>query len=237
MKKQFKAIIIAATAILTTSSLVNAQEKLDVTGKADFVSDYVWRGIYQNSGFSIQPTLGLSYKGITATAWGSQSITNAKDAPQEFDVSLSYNIHGFGITVTDYWWEGMHAPYGYYANKHHFEGTLSYHFGEKIPLFVSWSTMFASSDNNIDGDRAFSTYIYAAYDISCPFDVTLTPSVGFTPWKGMYHTQSAAFTDIALKASKEIEITNKFSLPLFVQAIVAPQADKTYLIAGFSFGF
>ena len=47
----------------------------------------------------------------------------------------------------------------------------------------------------------------------------------------------AAFTDIALKASKNINITDHFSLPLFVQAIVSPSFDKTYLIAGLSIGF
>lgn len=66
---------------------------------------------------------------------------------------------------------------------------------------------------------------------------TLTPSVGFTPWKGMYDADGAAFTDIALKASKNINITDHFSLPLFVQAIVSPSFDKTYLIAGLSIGF
>ena len=42
---------------------------------------------------------------------------------------------------------------------------------------------------------------------------------------------------IALKASKNINITDHFSLPLFVQAIVSPSFDKTYLIAGLSIGF
>ena len=86
-------------------------------------------------------------------------------------------------------------------------------------------------------DRAYSTYINASYNIACPAEITLTPSVGFTPWKGMYDADGAAFTDIALKASKNINITDHFSLPLFVQAIVSPSFDKTYLIAGLSIGF
>ena len=186
---------------------------------------------------SVQPNLGLSYKGFTLSAWGSQSITNSDTAPQEYDINLSYNIKGFTVTITDYWWEGMRAPYGYYADKHHFEGTISYNFGEKFPLTLSWSTMFAGGDENKKGNRAFSTYIYAAYDIACPMDITLTPSVGFTPWKGMYNPDNAAFTDISLKASKSITVTDKFSIPLFVQTTVAPAADKVYLLAGFSLGF
>lgn len=167
---------------------------------------------------------------------GSQSLTKT-DGAQEFDINLSYTIGGLGITVTDYWWNGITMPYGDYKHDHHFEGTLAYNFGENFPLTLSWSTMFAGGDDNKDGDRAYSTYINASYNIACPAEITLTPSVGFTPWKGMYDADGAAFTDIALKASKNINITDNFSLPLFVQAIVSPSFDKTYLIAGLSIGF
>lgn len=60
--------------------------------------------------------------------------------------------------------------------------------------------------------------------------------MGFTPWKGYYHNK-AAFTDISLKANKDVKVTDKFSVPVFIQVIVAPVYDRTYLLAGFSLGF
>ena len=233
MRKNLKKVVLVLALLLP--GVIKAQE-FSVTAKADFVSDYIWRGAYQNSGFSVQPTLGLSYGNLSLSAWGSQSLTKT-DGAQEFDINLSYTIGGLGITVTDYWWNGITMPYGDYKHDHHFEGTLAYNFGENFPLTLSWSTMFAGGDDNKDGDRAYSTYINASYNIACPAEITLTPSVGFTPWKGMYDADGAAFTDIALKASKNINITDHFSLPLFVQAIVSPSFDKTYLIAGLSIGF
>ena len=217
MKKNLKKVVLVLALLLP--GVIKAQE-FNVTAKADFVSDYIWRGAYQNSGFSVQPTLGLSYGNLSLSAWGSQSLTKT-DGAQEFDINLSYTIGGLGITVTDYWWNGITMPYGDYKHDHHFEGTLAYNFGENFPLTLSWSTMFAGGDDNKDGDRAYSTYINASYNIACPAEITLTPSVGFTPWKGMYDADGAAFTDIALKASKNINITDHFSLPLFVQAIVS----------------
>ena len=89
MKKHILAIIVLFGAIIATPISSLAQDKFTVTGKADFVSDYIWRGAYQNSGFSVQPNLGLSYKGFTLSAWGSQSITNSDTAPQEYDINLS----------------------------------------------------------------------------------------------------------------------------------------------------
>lgn len=213
-----------------------AQSKFGVTGKIDFVSDYIWRGAYQNSGFSVQPYLGVSYEGLTLNAWGSQSLTKT-DGAQEFDLTLSYTVGHFGIAVTDYWWNGISSPYGDYKHDHHFEAALSYTVSEKFPLTFGWATMFAGGDDNEDGDRAYSTYISASYSFDCAAGINILPSVGFTPWKGMYDADEANVTDISLKVSKKIEITDRFSFPVFVQAIASPAYDKAYLIGGIAVGF
>lgn len=233
-KKFFSGFIAGVLGLFCFSGTTFAQE-LHVNAKVDLVSDYIWRGANQNSGFSIQPVLGVSYRGLSLSAWGSQSLTRA-DGAQEFDLNLGYSLAGFTLTVSDYWWNGISSPYGDYKHDHHFEGTLAYSFGKKIPLTLSWSTMFAGGDNNIDGARAYSTYINASYDFRCPAEILLTPSVGFTPWKGMYHVDHAAVTDISLKVSKIIKLGKKVEMPLFVQAIVSPSFDKTYLIAGLGVG-
>ena len=54
---------------------VSAQNKLSVHAKADFVSDYIWRGADQQSGCSVQPSLTLGYAGFSLNIWGSQSLT------------------------------------------------------------------------------------------------------------------------------------------------------------------
>lgn len=76
--------------VLLMPYAVKAQD-FKVTGKADFMSDYIWRGAYQNSGFSVQPTLGLAYGNLSLSAWGSQSLTKS-DGAQEFDINLSYTL-------------------------------------------------------------------------------------------------------------------------------------------------
>ena len=92
--------------------------------------------------------------------------------------------------------------------------------------------MFLRSKRNLGQN---STYINASYDIACPAEVTLTPAIGLTPWKGYYHNK-AAFTDLSLKASKQLALSEKVSLPLFVQTIVSPVGDHVYLVAGFGIG-
>ena len=234
-------------AAMTITPAATAQDKFTANGNIDLTSNYVWRGMDQNAGFSVQPTLSLSCKGLSLTAWGSQSITNNADRDvQELDISLSYSVGGLTATLTDYWWGGLHNPYGYYkqgpaANPidggHHLEATIACQVSEKIPLTISWSTWIAGADVRTDsGRRCLSTYVNAAYDIACPAQVTLTPSVGFTPWKGYYHDK-AAVTDLSLKAQKRIDLSGKIFMPIFVQAVASPTHDHVYLVAGMGLGF
>lgn len=240
-------LTLAMGAALALPASLSAQDKPTAGGRMDLVNNYVWRGMDQGSGFSVQPTLGLAYKGFSLSAWGSQSLTNNADRDvQEFDISFGYSTGGFSATITDYWWGGLHQPYGYYKHGpadnpvdggHHFEATLAYRFGAKVPLTLSWSTWFAGADVRTSGDnRCYSTYVSASCDIACPAGITLTPSAGFTPWEGYYH-DGAAFTDISLKISKGIALSDKVSMPLFVQAIASPINDHVYLVAGVGIGF
>lgn len=228
---------VVGTAILLFPTKTYAQNRFSVNGKVDFVSDYIWRGADQNSGFSVQPSLTLGYAGFSINVWGSQTLSrwNVETPAKEFDINLSYSLDNFSITVSDYWWSGVNQPYGHYKDSHFFEGTLAYRFCESFPLSLSWSTMFAGADKNEEGKLQGSTYINASYPISLPADITLTPAIGFTPWKGYYHNK-VAFTDVSLKANKNIKVTDKFSIPVFIQAIATPVYDRTYLVAGFSLG-
>ena len=192
MKKNDLILVLALGAITLPAS-ISAQDKFTVNGNIDLVNNYVWRGMDQNSGFSVQPMLGFTYKGSSLSAWGSQSLTNNADRDvQELDINLGYSIKGISVTITDYWWGGLHNPYGYYKHGpadnpvdggHHFEATVAYNFGEKVPLSLSWSTWFAGADLHTSTDkRCYSTYISASYNITCLNNITLTPSIGFTPW-------------------------------------------------------
>lgn len=234
INKSLKGFIIALCSIACVPTTMLAQDKVEVSLGADVVNKYVWRGFDQASGASIQPSLGIAYKGLSLSAWGSTSITDLN--PKEVDIALGYSIGGFGITVTDYWWSGEGAKYGHYKNSHYFEGMLSYNFGESFPLQLSAATMFAGADKDTEDDQCYSTYFNAAYDIACPAGITLTPSIGVTTRSYMYTgDKKSGITDISLKASKEVKVTNSFSIPLFAQFIVSPVMDKTYLVFGMSF--
>jgi hypothetical protein len=49
-----------------------------------------------------------------------------------------------------------------------------------------------------------------------------------------YDTSGFAVTNIALKASKDIKITDTFAIPLFAQVIANPSSQKAYFVVGFT---
>ena len=67
-----KIVILAMGMVLSSTAL--AQEKIETTISGDIVSSYIWRGQDLGS-VALQPTLGVGYKGLSLTAWGSYGLT------------------------------------------------------------------------------------------------------------------------------------------------------------------
>ena len=87
-----------STMIMIASSM-KAQDKIETTLSTDIVSQYIWRGMDLGS-VSLQPTLGIGWKGLELTGWGSVGLSDPNDT-KEIDLTLSYYIGGFNIGITD----------------------------------------------------------------------------------------------------------------------------------------
>lgn len=211
------------------ASFAQEEKSITVDAGADLVSSYVWRGMYQ-SGVSFQPTLSVSGYGLTLGAWGSTDITAQF---KELDYFLSYEIGGFSAAATAYWWLGEGSPY-FHRSGHLIEGSLGYTFGESFPLSLGVNTMLGGEeDKDEDGKQQFSTYITASFPFSIK-TVDCEVGVGISPAKGLYADKFDVAT-ISAKASKKIEISDKFALPVFVELILAPAKDNAFLVFGLTF--
>jgi hypothetical protein len=219
---------------LAMSMTTLAQEEIETTVAADVVSSYIWRG--QDLGSTaVQPTLGVAYKGLSLTAWGSYGIADPADT-KEFDLTLGYTIGGLNIGVTDYWFntgldpENRYFKYDAHGTNHVFEANIGYDFGFAS---LQWYTNFSGNDGvNKDGDRAYSSYVEA----SVPFklaSVDWTATAGAVPFAtDFYGTTGFAVTNLSLRADKEIKVTDSFSIPVFGQVTANPCAQKAYLVLG-----
>lgn len=250
MKSIVKKMILGAAICSLFFPLVHAQEdengvKFAVQG--DLVSSYIWRGMYQ-TGASFQPTFGLSAGGFSLTAWGStdfdgNSSTEGK-ANKEIDLTAAYTFGNSGLTlsIADLWWAGENGTnnnkyfnFKSHETAHHFEVGLAYMLPvEKFPLSIAWYTMFAGLDKDEKGDQNYSSYV----ELNYPFNVKrvdLNVTCGIVPYEApQYCTNGFAVTNVALKGTTAIKVTDSFSLPIFAQAIWNPRLENAHLIFGFT---
>ena len=233
--KKVKRLVLAAL-LLVGATAAEAQEtkKIETTVEADIVSQYIWRG--QDLGdVSLQPTLGIGYKGLSLTGWSSIGLSNPDDT-KEFDLTLAYTAGGFNIGITDYWLsEGLdpksrYFKYDAHGTNHVFEANVGYDFGL---LSLQWFTNFAGNDGlTKKGRRAYSSY----FELTVPFklaSVDWTATAGAVPYATTYYgTNGFAVTNLSLTATKDIKITDSFSIPVFGQVAANPQSQKAYLVFG-----
>ena len=218
---------------LVMSMTTHAQE-IETTVSGDIVSSYIWRG--QDLGnVSLQPTLGIGYKGFSLSVWGSVGLSDPADT-KEFDLTLGYTFGGLNIGITDYWFntgldpENRYFKYDAHGTNHVFEANIGYDFGLAS---VQWFTNIAGNDGvNKDGKRAYSSYV----EVAVPFKlatVDWTATAGAVPYAtDFYGTTGFAVTNVSLRADKEIKVTDSFSVPVFGQVTGNPCSQKAYLVFG-----
>ena len=227
-------LLFMAALFLSVTAVKAQNNVIETTISADFVSQYIWRG--QDLGnVSLQPTLGVSYKGLSLSAWGNIGISNPADT-KELDLTIGYTIGGFNIGITDYWFntggdpEGRYFKYDAHCTNHIFEANIGYDFDV---VNFQWYTNFAGNDNRTQkGKRAYSSY----FELSVPFKlgtIDWNASIGCVPYAtAFYETTGFAVTNLSLKAMKDITVTEKFSIPVFAGLTANPNSKKAYLILG-----
>lgn len=227
------ALVVMSLMGLTTT---NAQDKVEGSVAADVVSRYVWRGQVLGDA-AIQPSAGLAYKGFLLSAWGSYGFVSSSDT-KEFDLTLSYSTGGLNVGVTDYYFSNSDADNKYFEYRsaetaHVWEANIGYDFG---PVALQWYTNFAGADARTDdGKRAYSSYV----ELRAPFKLAAcdwTATVGAVPYKTSFYSDANGFavTNIALRATKDVAVCRKFSLPLFMEGSCNPSTRKGYLVFGFT---
>jgi hypothetical protein len=237
--KKMKVLAICAIAMLSVTSA-----KAQFSTGADIVSSYVWRGVPQDVTFggtpNIQPFVSFTTGGLTIGSWASSSFTGIV---KEVDLYATYAFSSsFALTVTDYNW-GFGNPKGYFnyskGSDHKFEATLAYTGAESFPLSVSLNTFFAGSDTLSTGKSAFSSYLELSYPISANAKVFCGAALNESA--AIYNTSGFAVTNLGIKVSKSIVVTDKFSLPIYgvlganlstKDATGADKPSSLYFVAG-----
>lgn len=209
--------------LATSFQTVKAQDDGEVTVSTgvDIYSTYVWRGVAY-AGPSLQPYVELGAGGFALGAWGSQGIdgsfTDGSNGFQEMDLYTSYTFDfGLSLGVTDYYYPGTLY---FEEDSHAFELNGGYSTGA---LSLSANYIFAGG-----GSAGDDVYFQLGYDVG---QANL-----FIGGGDGWHSTDTEFTivNIGVGTSKEIEITDSFSLPVSGAVILNPDTEQFYITAGIS---
>jgi hypothetical protein len=225
----YPAFLFAVAILISTTGNVKAQDEESgspISIGADLVSRYVWRGTDFGASPSIQPYIEASAWNFTLGAWG--AYTTNRFAGQEMDLYFNYTIMDIvSVGVIDYFFpQETAAGYNYFDYKtdgqHILEATATFNGLEDLPLTATVGVNVLNDSNN-------SFYVELGYGFSI-FDLFLGAGNGIYTTDNNFNVVSLGIT-----ASKEIRVTEKYSLPISASLITNPEAQKVYLVFGISF--
>ena len=226
MKKLSTIFLILALCLPVIINTSNAQEEESSSPfslGADIVSNYVWRGTKFGSGPNIQPYVEFGVAGLTVGSWGSFAFNTTSVVENDFYLSYGFEF-GLSLGVTDYYYQGPLFDYSDSTGSHAIELNGSYEIGG-LSLSANYILNEAGGAGTAGGDM----YFEAMYSFD-NFDIFVGAGDG-------WHTTTGNFevVNVGISTSKEIKITDRFSLPVFGSVIVNPQAEIAYVVVGFSF--
>lgn len=226
-----KKTLLITAGLLLLMTIVPFAKAQEVNTGLDIYSSYVWRGIKFGEGAALQPYVEFSAGGFALGAWGSYCVSDNEAA--EADLYASYSIDlgengSLSFTLTDYYFPGTTgAPTSWMkAENHFFEPMVSLGAGS-----FSFSVAYMFYDGaGKDGEGSGDLYLEAAL-IAGSVDLTLGGGNGAYSGKA---DMGFDICNIGISTSKEIKITDDFSLPVSGAVILNPAYESFHIVVGIS---
>lgn len=225
MKKTMMFFTGLITLMILATNLLQAQEdqqKSKFNVGADLFSNYIFRGKRFGQGPSVQPSVKYINGGLTAGVWGSFDASGYTEA----DPYVSYSFpFGLSLGLTDYYYPGLKL---FDVSKSTGSQVLEINSGFAtggLTLSANYILNEAGGAESAGGD----TYFQAGYAFT---NFSLFAGAG-SGW----HTSDGKFNlcNVGLGTTKELKITDSFSIPVSGQVIVNPEREQLFLVVGFSF--
>jgi hypothetical protein len=225
--KDFKIYILTLVVVLTTSfSFIIAQEEETKPSPfsvgADVYSNYIWRGTKFGSGPAFQPSVKYATGGLTVGVWGSFDASGYTEA----DLFASYAFDfGLSLGVTDYYYPGLdYFDYSDTSGSHAVEINAGYVF-KGLSLSANYIVNEAGGAASAGGDMYFELgYAFTNFKL-------------FLGAGDGWHTSDGDFAvcNLGIGTSKEIKVTDSFSIPVSGSVILNPEKKVMFVVVGLSF--
>ena len=224
MKKIISLVLFLAIGLSFTSvaqetpgtSNMNPESPGNFSVSADLVSSYVWRGSKFGSSPALQPTVEFTAGGFTLGAWGSTCFSDPETL--ETDLFTSYNFGNFTLGLTDYYFPGT----AWITTENH---AFEVNGGLSLGNFSLAANFILNEGAGSAGGDVYVEAGFAAGKVNL-----------FAGGGSGWHTPDGDFNicNLGLSTTKEIKITDTFSLPLSGSIVLNPATEQFFLVAGIS---
>lgn len=212
-----KSMVMMLLLLVTLTATVMAQETEScVTVTADFVSSYIWRGSKMGNGPAIEPTVKFTAGGFTLGAWGNYCFSD--NEADETDFYAFYDFGKVNLGFSGYYFVGDSF---FKTENHAFEVNGGISLGN---FSLSANYIF----NKGAGSKGGDTYVEASFTAG---SINIFAGAG----NGWY-TPNTNFNlcNIGLRVSRDIAITDRFTLPISGSLILNPTTEQLFLVAAFT---
>ncbi len=223
--------------------LLGERKALSVNTGVDFVNRYIWRGFNLGDSPSIQPSLTLGYGAFDLGIWSSYGFAD-NTLSDEIDTWLScdYTINKT-LTVTailtDYYLPNAGSKLFNFNNHddpdgpgaHILEAGIGLSGPESFPLSLfGYVNIYNDAGNNTYFQIDYSTKVHNA-DIG----VFVAATLGSERNPDYYQSEDFAMLNFGITATRLLNVSNGFSVPVFVSYIVNPEIEISYVVVGVRF--
>jgi hypothetical protein len=200
--------------VLVACTPLFAQDKLEVTTRFDFYSQYVWRGQSVTDDPVVQPSISAWYKNFTFSAWGNLETTKVNDNRWNFtetDFSIDYSNYfskempkiGYSFGLINYDFPNTD-----------FDNTTELYAGINVEMFLSPYIKVFRDIDEVDG-----TYVSVGISESLGWGLEGAVSLGWGDRgynDSYWDANSSKLNDLVLSISrpikfKDMEITPSIS--------------------------
>lgn len=225
MKATLKNGRVILFALLISSAgigMVSAQEESESPFSigADFVSRYVWRGLDFGNAPAVQPTVEFAAGNFAIGAWGSYTLSASPYLEADLYAGYAFDF-GLSVLVTDYYFPA--AEFGALTDMSYFDidaHTFELGLSQEIGDFYLSAFYFLNANDDL--------YFEAGYSFE-HFSI-------FAGAGNQSYTSDGDFmlTNLGISTSKDIEISDTFSLPVSGALIINPDLEQIHIVFGFS---
>ncbi|MFV0267465.1 MAG: hypothetical protein ACK5HT_10065, partial [Draconibacterium sp.] len=177
------------------------------------------------------PYVEFSVAGCALGAWGSYCVSDNEAAEADLYASYGFDLGenaSLSLTITDYYFPGTTSEPTSWTDgdNHYFEPMVGLGLG---PVSLTAAYMFYDGAGK-NGDASGDLYLEAGVTAG-PVDLALG---GGTGQYSMRDDASFDICNISVSTSKEIKITDSFSLPLSGAVILNPSYESFHIVVGIS---